>query len=403
MSLSDTRIRQAKPKAKPYKLVDGAGLLLLVQPNGSKLWRRRLRVNGAETMFAIGRYPEVSLAAARESARDAFKMAQKGVNPSKRRKAGKALTAAAQASTFRALGEKWLEKKAKEWVGATHRQRQRLMNHYVYPTLGELPVGEINSATVFDVLGKLHKVAPSQTAFARHCISGIMAQAIIRGLADSDPVYILRDQHKAPKTVHHRPLEKQQIKPFFAALASFNMQEQTRIAVKLAFWTLCRSREVIGARWDEFDLEEGLWTVPAGRMKKREQHIVPLPKQAVATLRNLRALMPNREVLFPNGHDPRRPAGLTYLNKVVTRLGFQGFTAHGIRATGSTMLNELAFRPEVIEHQLSHVERNKTKASYNQAGYLEERRQMMQAWADLIDQMTKADSNVTPIKSKVAA
>ena len=401
MSLSDTHIRQAKPKAKPYKLVDGEGLLLLVQPNGSKLWRRRLRVNGVETMFAIGRYPDVTLAAARDAARVAFKMAQTGINPSKRRKAGKAITASAQASTFRELGAKWLEKKAKEWVGVTLRQRQRLMNHHVYPALGGLPVGEINSATVFDVLDKLHKVAPSQTAFARHCISGIMGQAIIRGLADADPVYVLRDQHKAPKTVHHRPLEKKEIKLFFAALESSNMQEQTRIAVKLAFWTLCRSREVIGARWDEFDLDGGMWTVPAPRMKKREPHTVPLPTQAVATLRHLRALMPNREVLFPNGHDPQRPAGLTYLNKVVTRLGFQGFTAHGIRATGSTALNDMAYRPEVIEHQLSHVERNKSKAAYNRAGYLEERGQMMQAWADYLEGQT-AGGKVTPIRHTAA-
>ncbi len=401
MSLSDTRIRQAKPKAKPYKLVDGEGLLLLVQPNGSKLWRRRLRVNGVETMFAIGRYPEFSLAAARDAAREAFKMAQMGVNPSKRRKAGKALTASAQASTFKALGDTWLEKMGKEWVSATLRQRKRLMSHHIYPTLGDLPVGEINSATVFDVLDKLHKVAPSQTAFARHCISGIMGQAIIRGLADADPVYVLRDQHKAPKTIHARPLEKKEIKPFFAALESSDMQEQTRIAVKLAFWTLCRSREVIGARWDEFDLDEGVWTVPAGRMKKREQHTVPLSTQAVATLRNLRALMPNREVLFPNRHDPKKVAGLTYLNRAVTRLGFQEFSAHGIRATGSTMLNDMAFRPEVIEHQLSHVERNKTKAAYNRAGYLEERRKMMQAWADYLDELC-IGGKVTPIRRAVA-
>lgn len=401
MSLSDTLIRRAKPKAKPYKLVDGEGLLLLVQPNGCKFWRRRLRVNGVETMYAIGRFPDVTLAEARDAARDAFKLAQRGINPSKRRKASKALTASAQASTFRALGEKWLERKAKEWVSATLRQRNRLMTHHIYPALGDLPVGEINSATVLDVLDKLYKAAPSQTAFARHCISGIMGQAIIRGLADTDPVYVLRDQHKAPKTAHHRPLEKKEIRPFFAALESSNMQEQTRIAVKLAFWTLCRGAEVIGARWDEINLDEGVWTVPAGRMKKRAQHTVPLPTQAVATLRHLRALMPNREVLFPNGHDPKRPAGRGYLYKAVIRLGFQGFTAHGIRATGSTMLNDMAYRTEVIEHQLSHVERNKTKAAYNRAGYLDERRQMMQAWADYMDGQT-AGGKVTPIRHTAA-
>jgi len=397
MALTDTRIRQAKPKARPYKLAAGDGLVLLVQPNGSKLWRRRLRVNGVETMYAIGRYPNVTLTQARDVAREAFTLAQQGINPATRRKASKALTASAQSSTFRALAGKWLEKKGKEWTQTTLRQRRRLMEHHVYPTLGDLPVGEINSATVFEVLEKVHSSAPSQTAFARHCISGVMGQAIIRGLADADPVYILRDQHRAPKTVHHRPLEQKEIKPFFAALETTNMQEPTRIAVKLSFWTLSRSREVIGARWNEFDLDEGIWTIPAARMKKREQHVVPLPTQAVETLKLLCTLMPNREVLFPNGHDPKRPAGHTLLYKVVTRLGFKGFTAHGIRATGSTMLHDMAFRSEVIEHQLAHVERNKTKAAYNRAGYFEERRQMMQAWADYLDGL-RAGGKVSPIK-----
>ena len=397
MLLSYTRINQAKPQEKPYKLVDGAGLFLLVKPNGSKLWRRRLRVNGVETMFAIGRYPSVSLSDARIAAREALVMAQQGINPSTRRKAGKALNANAQASTFKLIAEKWLEKKAKEWVAITLRQRTRLLQNYVFPSIGDLPVGEINSATVFNVLEKLHKVAPSQTAFARHCISRVMGQAIIRGLAVTDPVYVLRDQHKAPKTVHHRPLDEKEIKPFFAALELSNIHEQTRIAVKLSFWTLCRSREVIGARWDEFDLDLGIWTIPASRMKKRQQHVVPLPLEAVATLRHLRALMPNRAVLFPNAHDPLRSAGHTYLNRAVTKLGFKGFTAHGIRATGSTILNEMAFRSDVIEHQLSHIERNKTKAAYNQAGYVEERREMMQFWASYLDSKMSGDV-VIPIR-----
>jgi integrase len=400
--LTDTKIKQAKPKDKEYKLSDGEGLLLVVKPNGSKLWRRRLYVSGRETMFAIGRYPDFSLADARSAAQEAFKLAQEGVNPASRRKANRALAAAEQASTFRAMGEVWLAKKAKEWAGATLRQRERLLTHYIFPALGDLPVKEINSASVFDVLEKIHKTAPAQTAFARQCISGIMGQAIIRGLADADPVYILRTEHRAPKTVHHRPLQRVEIKPFLAALEAANMQELTRIAVKLAFWTLCRSREVIGARWDEFDLDTATWAIPEARMKKREAHIVPLPTQAVAALKALRMLMPNREVLFPNAHDPRRPAAATYLNKAVTRLGFEGFTAHGIRATGSTLLHEMKFRSEVIEHQLSHVERNKTKASYNRAGYLDERRDMMQSWADLLDALRQGTTNVQPLRKAAA-
>ncbi len=385
MPLSDTRIRQAKPRSRPYKIVDGEGLVLLVNPNGSKLWRRRLRVNGRETMYAIGKYPDVGLAEAREASREAFKLGRQGINPSTRRRAHNARTAVSQAATFRAMAEQWIERKEKEWTPATLRQRKGLLEQYIYPKLGDLPAADVKSPVVKGVLDSVHNAAPSQTGFARHIISGVMGEAIIESLTDTDPVYVLRNRHKAPKTTHHRPLDQKELKPFFAALAKSPMQEPTRIAVWLAFWSLCRSAEVTGARWSEFDLDAGLWRIPAERMKKREEHVVTLPTQAVTALRRLHGFFGHREHLFPNAHDPRRPASHTYLNKAVTRLGAEGFTAHGIRATGSTMLHDMGFRPEVIERQLAHLERSKTKRSYNRALYLDERREMMQQWADYLD------------------
>ncbi|MSQ54597.1 MAG: DUF4102 domain-containing protein [Betaproteobacteria bacterium] len=404
MPLTDTRIKQAKPRAKPYKLVDGEGLFLLVNPNGSKLWRRRLRVNGVETMYAIGRYghhPDVGLAEAREQAREAFKLAQQGINPVTHRKASYARTAAGQAATFKAMAETWLTHKTKEWTSITLRQRKTLLEDYIYPKLGDLPASDVKSPIVKTVLDAIHKAAPSQTGFARHIISGVMGEAIIAGLTDTDPVYVLRNRHKAPETEHSRPLEQKEIKPFFVALDKAPNHEMTRIAVRVTFWTLCRSMEVIGAKWSEFDLDSGTWIIPAERMKKRQQHVVPLPSQAIVELKRLRAFMPHRDHLFPNAHDPRRSASHTYLNKAVTGLGFKGFSPHGIRSTGSTMLHDMGFRPEIIERQLAHQERSKTKRSYNRAQYLEERRGMMQAWADFLDGL-RAGAKVTSIKKTVA-
>jgi len=407
LPLSDTKIRQAKPQEAPYKLTDGEGLVLVVNPNGSKLWRRRLRVNGKETMYAIGKYPDVGLAEARDAAREAFRLARQGINPAIQRKASQARTAASQASTFRAFAEGWLESKAEEWTEATLRQRRSLLKQYIYPKIGDLPASDVKSPAVKPVLDAIHKAAPSQTAFARQIISAVMGEAIIQGLTDTDPVYVFRDRHKAPKTEHARPLEPKELKPFFTGLANAPVQEQTRLAVKLTFWTLCRSGEVIGARWSEFDLDAAVWTIPASRMKKRDAHTVPLPAQAVAALKRLRDFLPNRDHLFPNGHDPRRPASRSYLNKAVTRLDFKGFTAHGIRSTGSTMLHDAGFRPEIIERQLAHQERSKTKRSYNRALYLDERREMMQRWADYLDEaaeigekakLTKSGAKVTTIK-----
>jgi integrase len=403
--LTDTRIRQAKPTQRPYKLVDGEGLVLVVNPNGSKLWRRRLRVLKAgewrETMFAIGKYPNVGLAEARDEAEAAFKLAKDGINPAIHRKAHQARTAVSQAATFRALALDWLKDKSKDWTPATQRQRKRLLEQHVFPKLGDLPAADVTSPAVKSVLDAIHKTAPAQTAFARQIISGVMGDAIIAGLADTDPVYVLRNRHKAPRTVHARPLEQKELRPFFKALDNAPGQEQTRIAVRLAFWTLCRSKEVIGARWAEFDLDAGTWTVPASRMKKREEHTVPLPTQAVIALQRLRDFTPHRDVLFPNARDPKRPASHTYLNKIVTRLDFKDFSAHGIRATGSTMLHDMAFRPEIIERQLAHQERSKTKRSYNRATYLEERRVMVQKWADFIDAIA-AGAKVTPIRKAAA-
>jgi len=401
MALTDTRIKQAKPGRKPYKLIDGGGLVLLVNPGGTKLWRRRLRVNGVETMYAIGRYPEVGLAGARDEARRALALAKQGINPSIHRKAGHARTAVSQAATFRAMSVQWLLHKTKEWTSSTLRQRRALLDAYILPKLGDLPAADVKSPIVKTVLDAIHKEAPSQTGFARHIISGVMGEAIIAGLTDTDPVYVLRDRHKAPKTKHHRPLEQKEIRPFFADLESAPIQEPTRIAVWLAFWTLGRSKEVIGAKWPEFDLEAANWTVPADRMKKGEELVRPLPAQAVATLKRLRGFYPNREHLFPNGHDPRRPASHTFLNKVVTKRGLPGFTAHGIRSTGSTMLHDMGFRSDIIERQLAHQERSKTKRSYNRAQYLEERRDMMQKWAHFLDAVV-AGAKVTPIKRAAA-
>ncbi len=399
--LTVTRIEAARPRRKPYKLTDRDGLVLIVNPNGSKLWRRRLRVNGRETMISLGAYgKDNGLREARNAAEEAFKLAREGINPAHHRKAERAKAAVAGDATFKALADEWIDRKQqgkRPWSKATARQRQRLMEIYLFPKLGSLPVGMIDSALVYEALEAIHAKAPAQTAFARQCVQGVMQLAIIRRLATVDPSYVLRGAHEPPRTAHHRPLKKDEIKPFFAALEGSNAQEITKLAVRLSFWTLARSKEVIGARWSEFDLDTATWEIPGERMKKREPHTVPLPAQAVEGLRGLRALMPHREVLFPNGHDPQRPASHTYLNKAVTRLAFKGFTAHGIRSTGSTLLHDMQFRPEVIEAQLAHKERNKTKASYNRAEYLEERRQMMQQWANTLDALC-SDAKVKPIR-----
>jgi integrase len=196
---------------------------------------------------------------------------------------------------------------------------------------------------------------------------------------------------------HKTALKLSEIPDFVKAIDPLPSYFPNKVALRLVLLTLVRSTEALRARWSEIDLEKAEWRIPAERMKKRRQHTVPLPKQAIELLKRLKAVTGNHEYLFPNRNDPRRPVSIGVLWKALESMGYTGkFSPHGIRATGSTVLNEMGFRPDVIESQLAHQERSRTRASYNQAEYLQERREMMQAWADLIDSLVVGGGKVTP-------
>ena len=395
MSLTDTRIRQAKPEAKAYKLSDGAGLHLEVRPTGAKLWRLRYRLAGKENVFAIGRYPEVDLKGAR-SARDAAKKTIKeGVHPAHKRKLDRMRSTGDHANTFRALADEWLERNAEGWTARTYKQRERALENDVFPFIGSLPVRQVTPAHVLDIVQRIEKRAPTMAVIVNQFIGAICRYAVVTLRADIDPTAPIRGSLKPLQTQHSKPLNATELPAFLNALDNYPGQFGNKTALQIMLLTLVRTIELIEAKWNEFNLEQRLWTIPAERMKSGEAHRVPLSDQAIELLNNLHGVSGHREFLFPNRSDPRRPASRGVLWKAVASLGYEGkFSPHGIRATGSTMLNEMGFRADVIERQLAHAERNKVRASYNQADYLDERRQMMQTWADFID--AQADGgNVT--------
>ncbi len=395
MPLTDTRIRQAKPKDKAYKLSDGAGLHLEVRPTGAKLWRLRYRLAGKENVFAIGRYPEVNLKEARSDRDAAKKVIKEGVHPAHKRKLDRIRQTGDHANTFRAVADEWLERNAEGWTARTYKQRQKALENDVFPFIGSLPVRQVTPAHVLDIVRRVEKRAPTMAVIVNQFIGAICRYAVVTLRADIDPTAPIRGSLKPLQTQHSKPLNATELPAFLRAVDDYPGQFGNKTALQIMLLTLVRTTELIEARWGEFDLEQMLWTIPAERMKGRTVHRIPLSHQAVDLLRRLHGVSGHREYLFPNRSDSKRPASQGVLWKAVVSLGYKGkFSPHGIRATGSTMLNEMGFRADVIERQLAHTERNKVRASYNQADYLDERRMMMQTWADFID--AQADGgNVT--------
>ena len=261
----------------------------------------------------------------------------------------------------------------------------------VFPFVGKLPIRSVSAAHLLEVLNRIEgRGAATVALLVRQWSSAVFRYAVATLRADADPAAALKGAIQRPRVQHHKPLTREQIGEFSKALEQYGGYRTTVIALRLMLLTFVRTVELRKAEWHEFDLDRAEWRIPAERMKMRESHIVPLSAQAVELLRELNTHTGGRRLLFPNLRKPNECMTATTLNRALERMGFNGkdsigFSAHGFRATASTMLNEMGCRADVIERQLAHAERNKVRASYNQAEYLDERRQMMQAWADDID------------------
>ena len=390
MPLTDAKIRNTKPADKPLKLTDGGGLYLEVRPTGTRLWRLRYRIDGKENVFAIGGYPEIGLADARDAREKAKPLIRQGIHPSHNRQAERLANSAANANTFEAVAREWIKKKAPSWTPYYLRQVERFMAADVFPFVGKLPIRNVSAAHLLEILNRIEgRGAATVALLVRQWSSAVFRYAVATLRADADPAAALKGAIHRPKVQHHKPLTRDQIAEFSKALEQYGGYRATVIALRLMLLTFVRTVELRKAEWIEFDLDRAEWRIPAERMKMREPHLVPLSTQAVELLRELATHTGGRRQLFPNLRNPSECMTATTLNRALERMGFNGkdsigFSAHGFRATASTMLNEMGFRADVIERQLAHAERNKVRASYNQAEYMEERRQMMQAWAEYL-------------------
>lgn len=389
--LTDVEVRTAPPKDKSYKLSDGKGLYVLVPPKGARLWRYKYRINGAENVFAIGRYPDVTLKQARIARDEAEQLVKLGKHPSHTRKAERLATAHASGNTFRAIAELWIAKRAKggknrgPWSLYYAQQVKTVLANDVYGKIGGLPIKEVTTAHLAALIDPVEDRAPSIATLIRLWCSQIFRFAIRERVAETDPTIALQEISRPP-TKHKTPLSKKELSKFLGDLGQSGGVEHVRLALELLLLTFVRPSELRCATWDEFDFDDAEWRIPASRTKMKREHVVPLSNQAITLLRQLKKITGGHRLLFPNRNDPKKPMSATTLNRRIERMGYAGkFSAHGFRATASTIMNESGHRADVIERQLAHKDVSEVRRSYNFATYMPERKKMMQWWADFID------------------
>jgi integrase len=397
MTLSDTKLRSLKPVMKPVKMFDAGGLYLLVSPNGSTWWRLKYRFFAKEKLLSLGVYPDVPLKLARERRDEARRLIATGIDPSAKRQAEKE----ASSDTLEAIAREWFVKFSPGWAESHAVKIIRRLERDIFPWLGGHPIATIAPADLLTCLRRIEKRGAVDTAHRAHQnLSQVFRYAVATGRAPRDPAADLRGALPPAQSKHYATItDPKEIGVLLRALEGYRGGFAVSCALRLSPLVFTRPSELRNAVWTEFNLDNGEWRIPAERMKAGAPHLVPLASQAVAILRELRPLTCGQAFLFP-GRDASKSMSENTLNKALRSLGYDGtrITGHGFRSMASTLLNEQGWHKDAIERQLAHGERNKVRAAYNHAEHLPERRKMMQAWADYLDELANV-ADRTPIKT----
>ncbi|WP_024302903.1 integrase arm-type DNA-binding domain-containing protein [Pseudogulbenkiania sp. MAI-1] len=396
MALTDTKLRNLKPADKDTKLSDSGGLYLLVRPNGSKLWRLKFRLGEKEGVYSIGQYPQVTLAEARLERDRAKKLIAEGKNPTTMRKIKRLENQEAAANHFEAIAREFYDKLKTQGRTVAPGQAIRLLELYVFPKYGDLPIGDIKPTMILSVLKELEARGIQNTAArVRHVCGQVFRYGVSTLRCEVDPTASIRGAVMVPITIHHKPADDPQA--VWKAINGYKGMGFTRLALMLLMLTLVRSKELRYMEKDELDLDDAIWKIPGDKMKKRRPHVVPLPHQAVELLKAALTLSGDGPYVFPNQRTAGEPMSEATMLKALKSLKAP-ITPHGVRATFSTHLHAQGFPSHLIEMQLAHAEGNKVKAAYNQAQYLSERRALLQHWADWLTGETAShlQSSSTP-------
>ncbi|TLP74753.1 DUF4102 domain-containing protein [Pseudomonas nitroreducens] len=397
MPLTDSAVRTAKPREKLYRLSDTLGLSLEITPTSSKLWRFRYRFAGKPKMISLGAYPAVTLAKARELRDAARSHVAAGVDPSHHKQAEKRAREA-EAYTFERLANEWYDYSAPRWAEATAYKARLYLDNDIIPGIGKRPVSEISRPEVVELVRRVEARGTLNAAGKiRQWLNQIFRFGLAKGAATANPATDLDVvAAHAPRAKHHPHVPLTELPALLDLLSSASCDPATKIAIRLLVLTGVRPGELRQAPWAEFDLEKATWTIPAARMKARRPHIVPLPSQAVDLLRNLQEITGRYELAFAGKANPGRPLSENTVNKALRNLGYERRqTGHGFRHLLSTELNNRGYNRDWIERQLAHGDDNEIRDTYNHAHYLDQRRQMMQAWANEIDALCAGASVIS--------
>lgn len=383
--LTEKAIKAIIPEGKSKRYYDAHGLYLEVSPSGGKWWRFKYRVAGKEKRISLGVYPNVSLKEARDLLQGAKKTLTSGIDPSFQKKR----IATRTGQTFETVAREWYEKQKKAVTPKTWANNLARLENHIFPFIGAAAITEVKPPDILAICRRIEKMG---TTYLAHTILGLCSRAfryaVSCGYVDSDPCRDLIGAlipHRTKKTPTLTRADD--IKRLLVAIDAYNGFFITKCALRLLPLFFVRQWELRGAEWKEFDLDRAEWRVSAGRMKMREEHIVPLSQQALKILYDLKEVNGSSRFLFPSKLSPDRCMSDNTINAALSYMGFgkDEILGHGFRAMASTLLNELGWPPDIVERQLAHAERNKVRAAYNRAQYMDERRKMMQAWADHLD------------------
>jgi len=398
MSLTDMKCRNAKPGAALRKLSDGGGLQLWVQPTGARLWRFAYRFGGKQKLLALGVYPATALADARQGRDDAKQILASGGDPSQAKKQAKA-NQNALGATFRGIAEDYVSKLKQEGRADRTIAKIEWLLSFAYPTIGDRPIKEIGAPDILRVLREVEVRGRHESARRlRSTIGSVFRYAVATARAEADPTLALKGALIKPTVTPRAAVtDPKALGALLRAIDSFDGQPSTQAALKLMALLFPRPGELRAAEWKEFDFDNKVWTIPATRTKMRRAHRIPLPAQAVAILKELHHITGRGEILFPGIRDEMRPISDNTLNAALRRLGYtkDEATAHGFRATASTLMNESGvWHPDAIERQLAHVENNDVRRAYARGEHWDERVRMMQWWADYLDTLKSTSDRI---------
>jgi integrase len=386
MSLTVAGLKKLRPAERPYKRFHGKGLFVIVNTDGGIFWRFKYRFQGREKMLSLGQWPEVNITEAEDRRDDFRRDLRDGIDPSVKRQAERH----ADGDTFKAVAEEWLCQQ-KDLSPDTVEQFRARLTTYLYPKIGQHKVGSVEPTDLLAALRSVENKGRHDTAHRCKSLAGrIFRYAIATGRAKRDPSADLRGALVSVRAKHHAAVTiPKDVGKLMLAIDGYAGFSSVMAALRLSPLVFVRPGELRGAEWDELDLKAAEWRIPARRMKMDADHIVPLSKQAIAVLREQRAISGQGRYVFPSVRTDEKPISENTINAALRGLGYtkEQMTGHGFRTMASTLLHEQGFESDIIERQLAHTEGNKTKAAYNRAAHLSERRLMMQAWADFLEEL----------------